>query len=652
MSETLTWNFTGNDRLTDLLEKLSVTLSNVDRKLSDFGKTSTKVKTETEELGRKVKGVGDTAEKTGDKVKRAFAGIDAEIAATAVELKALREEFARTGDVDLFAKIADKKSYKTKLEGVAKDLAKDAQQALDEAAKAVVSQGGGLFSRIQGLATAAGETLAMPGVGEVGIGVGAALAVPALAGAGGALTGLAGLGAVGAGVAGAVAGDPKEFSAEWTKQIEHISREWQDASKPFIGPALEALRGIGPMVDSWHIDTMFAVAAGYVKPLVAGIEGFATEIMSGVDALVVNAGPVIDTLSAVLPQVGAEIADGLKAVGENAQGGAQALGDLLQLAGGLVDAILQIVAAAELLYVGFKTVDAEVANFIRDNQLLLGVLTFGLSEIALKMSDAFNSDEAQHFGEVLPGVADDIDKVGQAAGTTKDQLKELSDAFDQALGKNLDVQHATIAYEKALDDLAASIEKNGHSLDIHTEKGRANRDAILSIVEAAEKQREATIAETNNVPAATAAYQQQIETLRANLKQMGYNTAQIDELTAAALRVPKTIPIDVELSGAKAAGAAIGALIASAGGKVAGGKTHRALGGAVMPGGIYEVNEQGVETFQPNSPGTIVPAGAGGGDPDILGVVVVRHETPSGEVIRTELLTLKRRRGLAGLGLG
>lgn len=646
MSETLTWNFTGNDRLTDLLDKLSVTLSSVDRKLSDFGKTSTKVKGETQGLEDEVKGLGDQTEKTGDKVKRAFRGIDEELAVTAVELKALQREFAATGDTDLFAKISDKKSYQSKLKSVAKDLASDAEQALSTAAKDA-SEGGSFLSNLVG-----NVQEAVPGLAPVMYGVGIAMAVPLLAGIGGAITAAAGAGIAGAGVAGAVMGDPGKFGAEWNVQISALKHEWIDASKVFAGPTLDAIRSIGPTIQSWHLDQMLAKAAGYVQPLVSGFEGFATEIMSGVDALVSNAGPEISMLAEDLPAVGAMIADGLKAVADNSDGGAKALGDLLQLAGGLADAVLHVVAGAELMYEGFKTADVEVSGFMAKHRVELGLVTFGTSELALAMSKAYNSDEVEHFGQVLPGVTVATEDQADAAKAAKQEMQGLSDAFDAIINETIAAENATLAFNKDLLGLSETVKKNGHDISETTDKGIANRQYVLQAIGDAERSRKANIDNGMSVVDATAKYDAQIETLKTHLRQMGFTEAQIKQLTEAANNVPSEIDIQVNLKGASAAGAVIGNLIKATGGKLTGSSSHRALGGAVMPGGIYEVNEQGVETFQPNSPGTIVPAGAGGSDPDVLGVVVVRHETPSGEVIRTELLTLKRRRGLAGLGLG
>lgn len=84
---------------------------------------------------------------------------------------------------------------------------------------------------------------------------------------------------------------------------------------------------------------------------------------------------------------------------------------------------------------------------------------------------------------------------------------------------------------------------------------------------------------------------------------------------------------------------------------------RRASGGPVWAGRTYQVDEQGIESFYAAQTGVIMDANrtrsamAGGSSGGVIGVLRVVHETPDGQVIREELLTLKRSRGLTSLGL-
>lgn len=76
----------------------------------------------------------------------------------------------------------------------------------------------------------------------------------------------------------------------------------------------------------------------------------------------------------------------------------------------------------------------------------------------------------------------------------------------------------------------------------------------------------------------------------------------------------------------------------------------RALGGQVVAGQAYTVGELGRETFVPSVNGSIVPAGSGGGGSVVINVAgTVIAERDLAQIIREQLLELKRRNGSVGL---
>jgi hypothetical protein len=402
------------------------------------------------------------------------------------------------------------------------------------------------------------------GIGSpVGLGLAGALALPAVAGAGGATIGAAGIGAVGLGVAGAVAGDPERFKAEWSRQIGAVKADWISASAAFTGPTIDAIRSVGPLVASWHIDATFAKAATYVQPLVSGVEGMATGIEHGVAALVDKAGPVFTTLANDLPAFGQMIGDGLSSIADNAQGGAQALGDIIQLVGGITDALLHAVGAAEHVYQVFKEMDVEASNFIRKHQSNLALITSGLSNVALATSDAFNSDEVQHFAHALDGVklsgnlaadqaaadAAQYEKLSQQLGVAAVKADSLATGASQLFQQLLAADHATLSWDESLTSLGESFKTNGKTIDEHTKKGQANREAILSSIAANAQLYVSNIEQGKTVDQATAAYDKNEKALEATARQAGLSQAQIDQLVGRYKSVPDTIKTDIKMQG-------------------------------------------------------------------------------------------------------
>ncbi len=91
------------------------------------------------------------------------------------------------------------------------------------------------------------------------------------------------------------------------------------------------------------------------------------------------------------------------------------------------------------------------------------------------------------MGEIQPnaqGASDAIGGMGDAAETTAESLTKMLDGL-LALGlATLSERDAMRQYEEAIDGIAESIEENGKTLDITTEKGRANEAAFDAIASA------------------------------------------------------------------------------------------------------------------------------------------------------------------------
>lgn len=131
--------------------------------------------------------------------------------------------------------------------------------------------------------------------------------------------------------------------------------------------------------------------------------------------------------------------------------------------------------------------------------------------------------------------------------------QSLYDLFVQLNGGALNFAEAEIRVEQAVDDLAASFAKNGTSLDVNTEKGRANKEAILQTADAAAKAADAKFRETGSLEQASATYNGYIAQLRATLKQAGLTDAQINTVIQTYARMPPAITTQLKVLGVDAA---------------------------------------------------------------------------------------------------
>lgn len=100
---------------------------------------------------------------------------------------------------------------------------------------------------------------------------------------------------------------------------------------------------------------------------------------------------------------------------------------------------------------------------------------------------------ASHTASTALGV------LGDSTSTVTDRLKALKDQFDATIGGMLSTSDATIAAERALDDMSKSIKDNGNVWKTSTEQGRANQSQLNDSIRSFEAVRESMIEQGSSV---------------------------------------------------------------------------------------------------------------------------------------------------------
>lgn len=144
-----------------------------------------------------------------------------------------------------------------------------------------------------------------------------------------------------------------------------------------------------------------------------------------------------------------------------------------------------------------------------------------------------------------------LEDVGLSAqGAVTDIEKWTQTLFNAGL-LSLSASNAAISYQAAIDAMTESVQKNGTSLDINTEKGRSNQTAYNNLASAAIASAQATAAQTYATDGAKAAQdglqvslKQSYDDLIAAAGQLGITGDAADTMARKALGIPKQIPID------------------------------------------------------------------------------------------------------------
>lgn len=265
--------------------------------------------------------------------------------------------------------------------------------------------------------------------------------------------------------------------------------------------------------------------------------------------------------------------------------------------------------ASQRAVIGAKEKDAAITGQLAGSTAELGTSTGSLVEGLGKEEDAFTS--------------------------LATKVETYDDAMSRLLGVHIDAERAAISYAESHHRLAASVQENGRTLDLATVGGRANREAILGIIDATTQH----IGAMGREGATAAQLQATFATHRAELArvlgQLGLNKAEADRYLGLLDKVPATVltRVDADTSPATKTILDWKAALARTSFKLPfgiGDPPRREHGGPVTAGQPYIVGERRPELFVPGSDGTIMPSVPSGRGPSgpLVGAmhVSVLHE--------------------------
>lgn len=141
----------------------------------------------------------------------------------------------------------------------------------------------------------------------------------------------------------------------------------------------------------------------------------------------------------------------------------------------------------------------------------------------------------------------------EALSGTKTAADGLKTALD-AMNGHMNADQAQNSFLDQLDQLTKGFQDNGASIEQADAKGRANRETLLSGIDAAQKAAEAQSALTGNVQDGIDVYQANIDKLFAQAAAAGVNSGELDTLKQSVVNLPalKQILIDAQADTASA----------------------------------------------------------------------------------------------------
>jgi hypothetical protein len=317
--------------------------------------------------------------------------------------------------------------------------------------------GGSISESVSSAGAALGPVL-------VGVAIGSAPLIGATISA--AVIGGAGLGGIVGGLV-LASKDPRVEGA-FKGAVSGLKTELTDAASSFVDPTIKAIEQISGSLKKINFKQIFGDASKFLPFLTSGISTFIEKVGGGIEKLIHNARPVMEALGTGIAAIGGAIGDVFEELSDNG-----------------VDAALALQTVFGVVVATIKAVGTAVNVLTESFGLLARIGVFGPSlqsqYFALKASQDLAVQGASAVVLTQGLVARAFGKSADSATTNGAALLTLDERMNQVYNSARNLFDAETDAAGAMDSFKKSISENGKTLDLHTEKGRANRDALSKL---------------------------------------------------------------------------------------------------------------------------------------------------------------------------
>jgi hypothetical protein len=527
-----------------------------------------------DDTSRALRGVKGETDKLGSSLERTTKetfDFDRAVGEAREEIAKLHEEVRRTGDRALLGDLKRQQRELNDFIRLAGSAGKTAgQTAFDFGGEGLRPRNAMILSLVSAAAAAA------PGIGAM---------------VAGAVAGAIGTVGLGAGILSAIKSpDVKNAASQFGAEI---SKEFFRGGVNFEQPTIDAMHELEDAFKDMKVPEALSKLAPLTDEIARGFADAGRNFMPGFNRALDRMGPFAAVAEDGIGQLGDALGD-FANMSTESEGALTGLDLLFRTVNGTI----------RLFGAGLK-----VASDITDTFASANAAAFGsLSGLARGMGFDALADGASKLSTIWLDIGKDIPtdkmfKLGDAIQTTNGavqvaggywtayaaKIQAVNDALDEAISKSLAQDNANLALQSSLLGLRESLKENGKHWETNTEKGLANRRALLDAVSAAERKRKADIDSGVSADVANAAYERTIEKLIRMARRAGLTGKALDDLVGE-YRINVIITTKGRVPGHTS----------DFGGEVFPDKKRRAAGGPVGPG-PYLVGERGPEVLMMGS---------------------------------------------------
>ena len=273
---------------------------------------------------------------------------------------------------------------------------------------------------------------------------------------------IAGAGAGMIGAAALLQKDNPAVQAAGVKLGRTFTQGFREASAGMAAPLAGALdifqRQLAADLPTIRIG--FDAVAGAVEPLARGLAGLIHNALPGFISMLQQSRPVLESIAARLPELGSSIGDLFQTAAAAAPYAIEALGQLITVIEWTINGVRGAIVAFEIW-----------SEAMDGNIMSVDEIKAAYAGLAPDLSAA----------------AGGMTNFGDSAEEAKAKLNSLTTAL---LAQRADAR----GFQAAIDAATESLRENGKTLDIGTEKGRANEAAIDAVAATTRRWRDSSAA--------------------------------------------------------------------------------------------------------------------------------------------------------------
>lgn len=194
---------------------------------------------------------------------------------------------------------------------------------------------------------------------------------------------------------------------------------------------------------------------------------------------------------------------------------------------------------------GYAATDAEIFEWaltgIPPAAIDAGDATKGAADAAGEMGD-----EAKGSQDSVAGLGERVKELAEEAGETASNVQDMADALNQAGLLSMDSRQQVAAYQQAIDDLDEHMQDTTATLDLNTQAGRDNQDALFELARSGLDAATGMVQLGEDSDAVSGHLQGLYDQVYEAARGMGASKKEAGDLAREILSIPQNREIDVE----------------------------------------------------------------------------------------------------------